>query len=109
MNHTPNKLGEKIKEARERQAKDSSFMKSLPGIGGKKHSRAEARALIAGIEIVSAVLFGAFLGFWADKLFGTAPLMMILMVFVGFIAGFLNIYRSVVGQKSNKEEVKKDK
>ncbi len=109
MNHTPNELGKKISEARERQAKVSSFMKSLPGIGGKKHSHAMAVALRAGTELISAVIFGGFLGYWADKLLETTPLVMIVMIFVGFIAGFLNIYRSVVGQKSNKEEVKKDK
>lgn len=109
MNHTPNELGKKIKEARERQVEGPSILKKLPGTGGKKPSHAMAVALRAGTELVSAVIFGGFLGYWVDHLLGTKPLMMIVMIFVGFIAGFLNIYRSVIGQTSNKEERNKDK
>ncbi len=109
MNHTPNELGQKIKEARDRQAEGPSILKKLPGASGKKTSHAMAVALRAGTELISAVIFGGFLGYWADKLLGTTPLMMIAMVFVGFIAGFLNIYRSVTGQTKNEEETNKDK
>ena len=38
----------------------------------------------AGTEFISYVIAGGIVGFFADKLFGTLPLFLIVMIFAGF-------------------------
>jgi len=38
------------------------------------------------------------LGFWLDKWLGTMPLFLIVFFFLGFAAGFMNIYRAQMGK-----------
>jgi len=92
MSLTPEELSEKIKEARAKQVK-----RPLNGISSNEDTGIGSQALMAGLEIVSAVCVGSFFGYWADKLFGTAPFGMIIMFFAGFVAGFMNVYRSQMG------------
>lgn len=96
MNQTPEELGKKIREARERQGgiqppKDTDSKTS------SKDVTATGRALRASTDLVVALVVGGFLGYWLDKWLGTNPLFMILFFFLGFAAGMLNIYRSQMG------------
>lgn len=50
-----------------------------------------------GIELVSAVAVGALIGYGIDIWLGTAPFGMIIFFFMGFAAGFLNIYKAQTG------------
>ncbi|MBU0799921.1 MAG: AtpZ/AtpI family protein, partial [Alphaproteobacteria bacterium] len=52
----------------------------------------------AGGEFMAHVIAGALMGWGLDTLFGTAPLLMVLLLLVGFATG---IYRSsrVLGEK----------
>ena len=52
-------------------------------------------ALRIGIEFVSALIAGGGLGYFADRYFGTAPILMFVGVFLGIAAGFWNLYRVV--------------
>lgn len=52
-----------------------------------------------GIELVSAIGVGTFVGWLFDQWLGTIPLFMIIMFIVGAAAGFLNIYRMVQRQE----------
>ena len=54
-------------------------------------------AMRVGVELVCAVGVGAFIGYWIDQWLGTAPFGMIVLFFMGFAAGFLNIYRAQTG------------
>ena len=74
-------------------------------------SPAAAKAMRAGTDLVAAVFVGGFLGYWIDQWLGSTPLFMIIMLFFGFGAGFLNIYRSQMGQdfKIGFKEEDKDK
>ena len=56
-----------------------------------------------GTELVSGVLVGAALGYFMDKLFDTPPLLLIICLFFGGVAGFLNVYRFVKDEDRNKE------
>jgi len=47
-----------------------------------------------GSEFVAGVLVGAGLGYAVDKVFGTAPLGMIVLLLLGFGAGVLNMMRA---------------
>jgi ATP synthase protein I len=92
VNQTPEELGRKIKEAQERQGQS-------PGAPIQTGETTPAgRAMRAGIDLAAALLVGGFLGYWLDKWLNTKPLFMILLFFMGFAAGFLNIYRSQTGQ-----------
>jgi ATP synthase protein I len=50
-----------------------------------------------GVELVAGVLLGLALGYGLDFWLGTKPIGMIVMIFVGAIAGFMNVYRVVNG------------
>ncbi|MBI3440457.1 MAG: AtpZ/AtpI family protein [Proteobacteria bacterium] len=56
------------------------------------------QALRAGTDLVAALVVGGFLGYWIDRWLGSKPWGMIIFFFLGFAAGFLNIYRSQMGQ-----------
>lgn len=94
MTQTPEELGQKIKEAQERQERRTSSS----GSGLSDNKSGAASAMRAGTDLVAALAVGGFLGYWIDRWLGTKPWMMIILFFLGFCAGFLNIYRSQTGQ-----------
>jgi len=107
MSQTPEELGQKIKAARERDGEIPSTQAPAPQGDG---AAASGRAFRAGTDLVAGVVVGTFLGYWLDRWLGTLPLFMIIMFFLGFAAGFLNIYRSQTGkgiQESYQDHVKK--
>ena len=70
-----------------------------PGYNPDKEAEGKAMgtAMRAGVELVSAVAVGAFIGYWIDQWLGTSPFGMIILFFLGFAAGFLNIYKAQTG------------
>ncbi|MBL8644539.1 MAG: AtpZ/AtpI family protein [Rhodospirillaceae bacterium] len=48
-------------------------------------------------ELVASILVGAGLGYLLDQWLETAPLFMVAMIFLGFAAALMNIYRIVKG------------
>ena len=56
-----------------------------------------------GTELISGVLVGAALGYFLDKLFDTQPVLLIVCLFFGGAAGFLNVYRFVKNEDRSKE------
>lgn len=84
-------LKERISAAQNKQKDASSDSSTQTAeIDGK----AFGSAMRVGIELVSAIGIGTFIGYWIDKYFQTAPFGMIIMFFLGFAAGFLNIYKA---------------
>ncbi|HXN06109.1 MAG TPA: AtpZ/AtpI family protein [Nitrospiria bacterium] len=63
-----------------------------------------------GIEMVSATLVGAGIGYFIDWKFKTVPWALIAGVLVGSAAGFLNIYRFVqaMEKKESEQDQKKE-
>jgi len=92
VNQTPEELGQRIKDAQERQGQ-APWARVPTG-----EATPAGRAMRAGVDLAAAILVGGFLGYWLDKWLNTKPLFMILLFFMGFAAGFLNIYRSQTGQ-----------
>ncbi len=107
---TPEELSQQIKEARAKQ--DQNLELKPPKIGEQK-GEATGKALRAASDLVAALLVGGFLGYWVDKWLHTLPLFLIIFFFLGFGAGFLNIYRAQMGEsaanKLDKDDKKTDK
>lgn len=57
-----------------------------------------------GTELLSGVLVGAAVGYFLDRLFATKPLLLIIFLFLGGAAGFLNVYRFVKNEERRKKE-----
>ena len=53
-----------------------------------------ARAMRLSTEFVAGVIAGAALGWAVDKLFGTTPWGLIVLLLLGFAAGVLNVMRA---------------
>ncbi len=51
---------------------------------------------MVGTQLVVSIFLGFGFGYWVDKKFGTAPIMMLLFGGLGICSGFLNIYRTIV-------------
>ena len=49
-------------------------------------------------ELVAGVVVGTFMGWVFDRWFGTSPLFLVLMFFLGASAGMLNVWRMVSGR-----------
>ena len=52
------------------------------------------QALRLGVELVAGVAVGGFIGWGLDRLFGTAPFLMVLFLGLGATAGILNVVRT---------------
>ena len=83
------KLGDKIQRARgERPGIAAAFamrQNELTGAG---------RAFRMASEFVAAVIVATALGLALDAFFGTRPIMMIVLMMLGFAAGVLNVTRA---------------
>jgi ATP synthase protein I len=75
----------------QREEKDRSGRSALP----------EGMAAIMGrvaTELVAGVMVGAFIGWALDRWLDTSPLFMLVMFFMGAIAGMLNVWRVFTGR-----------
>ena len=59
-----------------------------------------------GVEMLGGVIGGAGIGWLLDRILGTNPWFMVVMLFMGFAAGVLNAYRA--GKQAAKAAVDKD-
>jgi ATP synthase protein I len=45
------------------------------------------------VEMIAGLGFGAFVGWWLDRWLGTTPILLVVMILLGFAAGVMNAYR----------------
>lgn len=90
-------LDARLREARRSAGMDPPDAPSGQPAGGVSNGDM-ALGLRVGVELVAGVLFGLALGYGIDWWLGTKPWGMIGMVFLGAIAGFMNVYRLANGQ-----------
>lgn len=100
MSPSDDELGRKIREARERQDRETGALK--PASSGSSNGSA-GKALRVASDLVAALVVGGVMGYWLDRWLDTKPLFMIIMFFLGFAAGFLNIYRSQMDEMKKKD------
>ena len=55
--------------------------------------------LRVAVDLLSGVLVGAGLGFVLDRMLNTRPIFLIVMLFLGGAAGFLNVYKFVKAEE----------
>ena len=56
--------------------------------------KAMGQALKLATEMVAGVAVGGFIGWALDRLFGTAPILMVAFLFLGAAAGIMNVVRT---------------
>ncbi|MBE8191482.1 MAG: hypothetical protein HAW65_00895 [Alphaproteobacteria bacterium] len=46
------------------------------------------------IEVIAGIAVGGFVGWWLDKWFGTSPVLLLVLLFLGLIAGVMSSVRT---------------
>ena len=64
-------------------------------------ARASRIGLRISVELISAVIVGAGIGYLLDNAFGCKPWMLVLFLFFGGAAGILNVYRLAKSEDKN--------
>ena len=81
------RLGEQLAEAKGLHSK-------APRPEPQGQGAALGPALRLGIELVAGVAVGGFIGWALDRLFGTAPFLMVVFLGLGAAAGIMNVVRT---------------
>jgi ATP synthase protein I len=87
-------------EQRIRRAKGARPVEAASQQGGSGDMTGAGRGFRLASEFVAAVIVGAGLGFGFDRLFGTQPWGMIVLLLLGFAAGVLNVIRATAEMNS---------
>lgn len=72
-----------------------------------RRSSAFGKALSFAAELVVGVVFGGVVGWGLDRVFGTAPWLMVLFVILGFAAGLLNVIRAAQKAQAENEALQR--
>jgi ATP synthase protein I len=85
-------------DAQQRTAHESSGAGGLGRDGISPASMGNAMGLAFRVlsEFVAAVIVGAFIGWWIDRVAGTTPAFVITFLLMGAAAGFWNVYRIAI-------------
>jgi ATP synthase protein I len=77
-------LDERLDQVRKRDVEKAN--------NAQRGARDGAGRLIAN-QLVGGPLGGAIVGWLLDRYFGTAPWLLLILMFVGFVGGFINVMR----------------
>lgn len=85
-------------DAQQRDARKSSGASGPGQDGPSPGSMGNAMGLAVRVlsEFVAAVIAGAFIGWWIDRLAGTTPAFLVVFLLMGAAAGFWNVYRIAI-------------
>jgi len=70
---------------------------TFPGDDRKRVERQYLRFAGVGVQYGLTVLFLTLIGIWLDNRFGTAPLLLLVCLLVGFIGATFSLIRQVLG------------
>lgn len=93
MSEDLEKLDTKIAELRKAQKK----RENIPDAAESENQDNMRLGMRAGAELVTAIVAGALIGYWLDKYFETKPLFLLVMLVLGVITGFVNVWRTTQG------------
>ena len=79
-----------------RSSGTSNFGQDGAGPSSASIGNAMGLAIRVLSEFVAAVIVGAFIGWWIDRVAGTTPAFLIIFLLMGAAAGFWNVYRIAV-------------
>ena len=87
-------------DAQQRGGRKSSGASGLGQDGGGPSPGSIGNAMSLAFrvlsEFVAAVIVGAFIGWWIDRLAGTTPAFLVTFLLMGAAAGFWNVYRIAI-------------
>lgn len=84
---------ERLKNARQRRGLEPAPKKEEGSLDWTK--RPVALAFRVAGELVSALIVAVAIGWWLDRVLGTAPWLLLLFLVLGSAAGILNVWRLV--------------
>jgi ATP synthase protein I len=84
-------LGEQLAEAKARRA---------PAPEPEARGAALGKALRLATELIAGVAVGGFIGWALDRLFGSAPFLMVVFLILGAAAGIMNVVRSATAMQA---------
>ena len=81
------------------------------GSGARRPAGAPSASAFAGfgIQFAVALLLFLYAGRWVDRRLGTAPLFLVLGVFLGAGASFFSMYRGLTGAQRRAEREEKER
>jgi ATP synthase protein I len=95
-------------DAQQRDARKSLGASALgqDGAGPSPGSIGNAIGLAFRVlsEFVAAVIVGAFIGWWIDRVAGTSPAFLITFLLMGAAAGFWNVYRIAIKPPGSEDQ-----
>lgn len=80
---------EQAEAADERKASEARTADSGTG-------KAMATGFRVASELLAGIMVGGFIGWWIDRWLGTSPIALLVMLLLGMVAGFWNVYRIAV-------------
>ena len=92
-NESPDRLSERIAEARRTQQDPKTAPKVMKSLSGDFVGVASR----VGVELVAALIVSVGFGWLLDRWLGTRPWLMVAFFFIGSAAGMVNVYRVVNG------------
>jgi len=79
--------------------------------GARKSAREYAQAgphLTAGTQFAASIIMCLLGGWWIDGKLDTTPLFLILGIFLGAVAGFYNLYKTLIASEKKKKDIDKE-
>lgn len=86
---------------------DSVKAQRPPAVSQKARGAAYGQAMKIAVELVVGIAIGLFIGRLLDQQFGTAPVLMILLLLLGFAAGLANVIRSAKRMQAEAEPLQR--
>ncbi len=83
--------------ARLRKARNEADVFAGRNRGGKDARSGVGFAFRIGVELVASLIVGGGIGFMLDRWLGTGPWLLVVFFLLGATAGFMNVYRVMVG------------
>lgn len=101
MKKTPADIQQLEERINELKRKEALVRKDKPE---SKFVYASKAGFRVATELLSAVVVGAAIGYFMDRLLGTRPWLMVLFLLLGGGAGVLNVYRFVKSEENKQKE-----